>query len=141
VCHGPYHLTGVNSYYGRKAKCRGLQEFFLHFFYKSLLTTEVWDPVVESKDGVDSLVPAYETLCRKRRKSWVGEWAFRSRRLLSGAMNYKTTNACVRRRCWPVVARLTCSRNSSRWFYLPFSDGRDSSRKPPLKRSYPTAKA
>jgi len=45
---------------------------------------------------------------------------FRSRRLLSGAMNYKTTNACVRRRCWPVVARLTCSRKFVSLVLLPF---------------------
>jgi hypothetical protein len=32
-----YHLTGGESYYGRKPKFKGKNEFFLQFFYNALL--------------------------------------------------------------------------------------------------------
>jgi len=113
--------TGGESYYGRKAKCKRFARIFFYiFFTRSLLTTEVLGSVVESKTGLTASYPAYETLCRKRRTELGWRMGFRSRRLLSGAMNYKTTNACVRRRCWPVVARLTCSRKFVPLVLLPF---------------------
>jgi hypothetical protein len=44
----------------------------------------------------------------------------RSRRLVSWAMNRKTTNTCVRRRCWPVFARFTRSGKLIPLVLLPF---------------------
>jgi hypothetical protein len=66
--------------------------------------------VVEPKDGVDSFVPSIRDSVQETESGVGWRMGFRSRRLVSWAMNRKTPNVCVKRRCWPVVARFTWSR-------------------------------
>jgi hypothetical protein len=101
-----YHLTGGESYYGRKPKCKRFARIFLQIFYKVICAHGEQCQIPNRAHRVDSLVPCIRDSVQETEIGVGRRIGLRGRRPLLRTMQLKTTNAYVTPRNHPVFAGL-----------------------------------